>query len=367
MSQEKLTRFDFPVQKRIGLVSPRKKRSRITFDKPYWKKQLSESQETLLGIHNRTNWTKVSLFQDYKTPKGVNKKILWNLPSTKPKKDSCGIFKTLGCFNLEQHPNNQAYISHTKLGCFRSSCAYCWLEKWLARESTRSVKRIENYQEVIKSIGKTRFVNPIHIIVSPSWKDKFISYDLLKEKCRKMLKHAGIHGGLLIYHPFALNKKTNVWICRPHFHVIGFGWLLDNNKNTDKDGWVIKNKGLRDSLHTTVYYQLSHAGVSDNIHSVTWFGDLGYRSKYAKLIKVENDEPNDNCEFCGELCVNTIFSATDRGPPDYEFIGLVDSRDWEPTESVQEAKDRKKPKPVRSEPIGYQKLEEMSYARWLSL
>nr|AIF11838.1 hypothetical protein [uncultured marine thaumarchaeote KM3_53_F08] len=315
------------------VVSPPKKRSRVSENNPYWEKKLSESQISLLEIHDKSDWVNVELFQDYKTPKGIMKKIHWKLPSTKEKNITCGKFKTLGCFNLMGHPDNQAYIQHTKLSCFRSACEYCWMEKWLARESRRSTLRIEKYESVMKQLGKTRFNKPIHVIVSPSWNDKFMRYDLLKKKCREILDKAGIKGGLLIYHPFKLDKKKMKWVCMPHFHVVGFGWLLDNNKNTDKQGWVIKNKGVRQSLHSTIYYQLSHAGVADNIHSITWFGELGYRSKYAELIKVENEEPNDNCEFCGEILVNAVFVATDRPPPDKEFIGLVDSWDWLPTES----------------------------------
>jgi len=328
------------------VVSPPKKRSRaIEENGYYWEKKLSESQESLLKIHKITNWKDVALTQKYKTPKGIMKEILWKLPSTKEKKVTCGKFKTLGCFNLFYHPNNRALIHHTKLSCFRSACEYCWLEKWLARESRRATLRIENYQKVVKQLGKTRFTNPIHVIVSPSWKDKFMRFDLLKKKCREILTKSGVKDGLMIYHPFSLDKKKMRWVCRPHFHVIGFGWLLENNKNMNKDGWVIKNKGVRDSLHSTVYYQLSHAGVSDNIHSVTWFGELGYRSKYAELIKVENEEPNDYCDFCGRILVNAEFRATDRPPPDKEFVGLVNHLDWKASETIEQAEERRnKPK-----------------------
>ena len=153
----------------------------------------------------------------------------------------------------------------------------------------------------------------------------------------------------------------------PHFHVIGFGWLLDNNKNTNKDGWVIKNKGVRDSLHSTIYYQLSHAGVADHIHSITWFGDLGYRSKYAELIKVPNEEPNDYCEFCSEVMVNTRFVPTDRPPPDKEFVGLVDPFDWCPTESIEEVEQRvndRKNKQRCRDIMEEEKLRGMSFHRY---
>ena len=332
MSQQ-LKEFQF-------VVSLPKKRSRVSVDNPYWEKKLSESQKTLLEIHDKTNWVNVELTQGYKTSKGIMKEIFWKLPSSKEKKDTCGKFKTLGCFNIHAHPNNLALVQHTKLSCFRSACEYCWLEKWLARESRRATLRIEKFVKVIKQIDHKRFVNPIHVIVSPSWDDKFMRFDLLKNKAREILTKSGVKDGLLIYHPFKLDKKKMKWVCMPHFHVIGFGWLLDNNKNMNKDGWVIKNKGVRESLHSTIYYQLSHAGVADRIHSITWFGELGYRSKYAELIKVENEEPNDNCDFCNEVMVNAMFVPTDRGPPDKEFIGLVDPCDWCPTESIAEAKQR---------------------------
>jgi len=324
------------------VVSPPKKRSRVSVDNPYWEKRLSDSQKTLLEIHDMTNWVDVELTQGYKTPKGIMKEIFWKLPSTQEKKVTCGKFKTLGCFNFSSHPNNQALIQHTKLSCFRSACEYCWMEKWLARESRRATLRIEKYVKVIKQIDHKRFANPIHVIVSPSWNDKFMRFDLLKKKCREILTKSGVKDGLLIYHPFKLDKKKMKWICMPHFHVIGFGWLLDNNKNMNKDGWVIKNKGVRESLHSTIYYQLSHAGVADHIHSITWFGELGYRSMYAELIKVPDEEPNDTCDFCGEIMVNARFIPTDRPPPDKEFIGLVDPFDYCPTESIDEAKRRLK-------------------------
>ena len=77
--------------------------------------------------------------------------------------------------------------------------------------SKKHLKKIikEEYQKVIKEIGKTRFTNPIHVIVSPSWKDKFMRYDLLKKRCRELLDEAGIVGGLMIYHPLTHLLQVN--------------------------------------------------------------------------------------------------------------------------------------------------------------
>ena len=88
-------------------VSLPKKRSRLSKENNYyWEKRLSESQKTLLEIHDMTNWKDVSLVQSYKSPKGIMKEIFWKLPSTQEKKVTCGKFKTLGCFNFSAHPNN---------------------------------------------------------------------------------------------------------------------------------------------------------------------------------------------------------------------------------------------------------------------
>ena len=64
---------------------------------------------------------------------------------------------------------------------------------------------------------------------------------------------------------------------------------------------------------------------SYSFYYLVWW--LGYRLKYAELIKVENEEPNDYCDFCGGIFVNAEFIATDRPPPSFEFVGLVDPCD----------------------------------------
>jgi len=67
-----------------SVVSLPKKRSRISKENGYyWEKKLSESQKTLLDIHDKTNWKDVELTQGYKTPKGIRKEIVWNFHTKK--------------------------------------------------------------------------------------------------------------------------------------------------------------------------------------------------------------------------------------------------------------------------------------------
>jgi len=325
-----------------------KKRSRETLSKAiFQKKELTDKQKSWLKSHDESNWLDIVLTQDYTNAKKIKKKLVWKLPGTELKNTTCGLWKTVGCDNVFGHPENKKFVKRSKISCFRSCCEYCWLEKWLARESHRATQRIENYIEVFKHLQFARspnfqrkYLNPIHIIVSPSWKDKFMSFDKLKNKARKLINQAGIEGGLMIYHPFSLDKKTNQWIVRPHFHILGFGWVVDTKKISNSEGWVIKNKGLRDSLHSTIYYQLSHTGVSDDVHSITWFGSLGYRAKYADRFKVEDDDEHGFCDYCGCMLVEFEYVGLDR-PPDFEFVGLVDVKDWRAKETLEEAIDRK--------------------------
>lgn len=326
---------------------PKKRSSESTPKAIFQKKELTDKQKSWLKSHDESNWQDIVLTQDYTNPKKQFKKLVWRLPGTELKNKTCGLWKTVGCDNVFGHPENKKFIKHSKISCFRSKCEYCWLEKWLSRESSRATQRIENYVDVFKNLQFARspnlqrkYLNPIHVIVSPSWNDKFKSFDELKNKARKLINQAGIEGGLMIYHPFSLDKKTGQWIVRPHFHILGFGWVVDTKKISDSEGWVIKNKGLRDSLHSTIYYQLSHAGVSDGVHAITWFGSLGYRAKYSNLFKVEDDDEHGFCDYCHCMLVNFEYVGLDK-PPDFEFVGLVNGKDWKALETLEQAVDRK--------------------------
>jgi len=313
----------------------------------FTKKELTQRQKNWLRSHDISNWQDMILTQDYIDSKKQKKKLVWKLPGTELKNDTCGIWVNNGCANTWGHPDNKVFVRHSKRSCFRAKCEYCWLEKWLARESHRATQRIENYIEVFKYLQFARspkfqrkYLKPIHVIVSPSWKDKFLPYDKLKDKARELINQAGIEGGLMIYHAFSLDKKTGLWKVRPHFHIVGFGWVVDTKKNSVESGWVIKNKGLRDSLHSTIYYQLSHASVSDNVHSITWFGSLSYRAKYADRFKVEEEDETSFCDFCGCMLVEFEYVGLDR-PPDFEFVGLVSAKDWKAKETLEQAVERK--------------------------
>ena len=319
-------------------VSLPKLRSRILnkSTKYQWSKQLSEKQQHWLRLHEETNWNQIGLNQEYlKRKKRGDRQIsmiVWKLAGTEQPKDDCGRGKYKGCDRCKHHPNEKFYVQRTVFGCFRSCCKKCWLTKWLSRESNRATRRIENYEACRKRHGFSRS-KPIHVIVSPDWDDKFQRYDILKEQCVGILKNAGLEAGLVIYHPFSYDKEKQCWIVRPHFHVIGFGWVKQIKEKAENKNWFVKNKGIRESLHSTIYYQLSHCGVAKGVHSVFYFGGLGYRAKYASEIKVVDDEAEKIqrklCPFCQFYLKSVEYVGLDRPPPpDNEFMMLSDPKYW---------------------------------------
>ena len=319
--------------------------------KPYFvMKKLSEKALDWLENSLTTNWSQMKSKQYYTTKKKILKVLTWTLLGLDEPRDYCGNWISKGCFNTSMHPRHLPFVRRSKRSCFRANCQKCWLEKWLARESSRATRRIEKYSHMFQKKG-WRYKNPTHIIFSPSWKDKELDYGELKQKVISLLDELGIRGGMMIHHRYKFDKIQRMWKVNTHFHIIGFGWLdvnLFQNMLKNKDsvngksyeGWVVKNLGLRKSLHSTVYYQLSHVSFAKGVQSVTWFGELSYRSKYSKEIKVEKEKDIEFCPFCGFFLVDCEFKGKGEPTP-FEFEGSVLEKNWYALETVDQAITRK--------------------------
>jgi len=243
----------------------------------------------------------------------------WQLPATEESHDWCGTWSTMGCLNVKAHENTEAhgkgFVKTFQRSCYRAVCVVCY-KKWMARDSNKATRRIEKYEK--QSGNKAK-----HIIVSPpSWLYGKSKKELAKESY-KILKDIGCIGGTTIFHPF--RKKDRTWFYSPHFHVIGFGWIENTVENYYKNGWIVKNKGFRDSTFATIYYQLSHAGIKRHNHTLVWFGDLSYSK-----LKVEKEEIDANiCPYChAKLREVESYGLFYCKPPDTEIELLVDLIGW---------------------------------------
>jgi len=273
----------------------------------------SKRSEIFDQIHESSNWYTIE--QDG-----------WHLPATEEAHDWCGKWSTMGCLNVEAHKGTECegkgYVKTFQRSCYRPDCEVCE-PKWRARESNKATKRIEKYEKKSSKHAK-------HIIVSPpQWLHRKSKKELSK-MCYKILKVVGCIGGTVIFHPFRYDKRFKDWHYSPHFHIIGFGWIECVTENYQKNGWLVKNKGFRDSTFATFYYQLSHAGIKKHNHTLVWFGDLSYSK-----LKVEKEEIEANiCPYChAKLREVEPYGLFYCKPPDIEIELLVDLIGWRYVES----------------------------------
>jgi len=217
----------------------------------------ASKRSKFLDLNKNTNW--YSIEHDG-----------WHLPAIEDKREDCGKWLTKGCLNVKAHEGTQfagkVFIKTFQRWCFRASCEEC-SRKWRGREANKATRRIEAY--IKKSKDK-----PKHIIISvPNWLYHKPINELRKD-AYKILSKVNAVGGTLICHPFRYHKEIKQWYFSPHFHVIGFGWIENTKEIYHKEGWVVKNLGVRKSVFGTFHYQLSHAGVKKGFHTLVWFGRL---------------------------------------------------------------------------------------------
>jgi len=296
----------------------------------YWKK-----------IHENTNWN--SVHHELPFDKKSNKQLSFKMIGTGQAKSYCGEFMTEGCDNNSSHPKGMLYGQNRKLGCKGKECPKCW-DRWLVKEASRITERIEKFRLLAQRKG-WRNTKPIHVIVSPpKWKQN-ISFIELKKEMRKMAKRAGVFGGCFMFHAYRLTKDGKIWYYSPHFHIIGYGWVKNTKKISSDEGWVIKNKGTRDSsasVYSTVGYQLSHTAIAKGVSSVVWFAELGYRAKYSSELKPDIiDCHNDTCPYCHQYLLRIELVSMDRPPPDKEWSGLLEPWQARVVETLDEMFERK--------------------------
>ena len=233
----------------------------------------------------------------------------WSLPGHGEAYDDCGKKRYRGCLNVSEHPGGLdrepglAYVQVYPRRCFRAVCPKCY-ESWAGREAGRAEHRLQGYRP-----RTARGV--IHLSVSVPSKDWSLPYGRLRPRAYEVARAAGFKGGCSIFHPWREDEETGVWSLGPHFHMLGFGWIAGAEKVHEATEWVVKNLGLRKSVSATLLYQLSHAGIHGDFHTVTWFGALAYGK-----LKVEAMEPEKpTCPLCKAELTPLLWMAELGDPP----------------------------------------------------
>jgi len=188
--------------------------------------------------------------------------------------------------------------------CSKAECPVCG-SKWLKRRTSDSGDRLEQVSKLLRR-------DPKHVVFSPprGWNGKGLT---------RILRKAGLVGGLKVSHPWRFHDKITgesiSWkqcdlnpeseaqvpsraIVSQHFHIMGFGFLVNADKFFKRTGWIYKNKGTRrkSSLYGTLGYMLSHAGIGLRKQTVTWFGCCSNNQMRHSIIERYEGK---HCPICG--------------------------------------------------------------------
>ena len=138
-----------------------------------------------------------------------------------------------------------------------------------------------------------------------------------------MAKRAGIEGGLDIVHPF--RQKKGQWYLSPHFHYLALGWVSKTDEIFQKNGWLVKNIGIRENPVGTVSYLLSHAGIKKRKCTIVWFGELSYSKLKIEKLEFKVKCPDCDGDFQRLLCFKDGYVVK---PPPIAFEFSDDHQGW---------------------------------------
>jgi len=251
----------------------------------------------------------------------------WKLIATSEKHDWCGIWQSIGCLNSKQHKKlgkgNRIYLKQFQRSCYRPACKECY-PKWITRQANVATQRIKKFQE-----GTNR--KPIHLLLSVNPNQYKLPHKELKKRVKKILDTIEFDGGAVIFHPFKFKKNTRMLHYAPHFHIVGFGRRTLIFKGYGKFGWYVKDMGERRSVFQTFCYLLSHCGIKNKVHTVTWMGNLSYSK-----LKVGKEPKITCCPVCGGDFVPIYYDGISTVPPDKNYEGLVDDDGgWYPVKTME--------------------------------
>lgn len=274
--------------------------------------------------------------------KSVHKSpLVWSLPGTfEAAYPTCGENAYWGCLS-SKHPGT-AYSKRIQYSCDRAGCPVC-SQSWRWKASKKIAYRIHAVKKILRGAGY-HATRPIHVTVNPEprlW-EQFRDpkrYPKLRRKAQRIAKKAGFYGGTIVFHPFRYqcskcgshfnfdtkkcsncgsDHKTRYW--SPHWHLLGFGWIINTAQLHRSAGYLVKNHGVRDSVQKTAYYELGHCGLRPEYQAFTWFGvcnGIVLKNRFKAGVPPEIRESDFHCPLCGRRLRRLRWLGS-KPPPDEE-------------------------------------------------
>lgn len=196
-----------------------------------------------------------------------NDMIKWTVAGRGDRGPRCGHNTEYVC----PHCQKQLVIEHS---CMLRTCPKCF-RLWHCREAAITRDRMNRAARVFN----TRLH---HVILS--FKEVDINemdkqdYNRFRNGCYDLLKRAGASGGGLVLHPWREDHDGDFTVPGLHCHAFVVGrWLSPGNEIETNGDILFKRIGeLR--YYKQYKYVFEHCGVSEGIHSITWYGSMSYRN-----------------------------------------------------------------------------------------
>lgn len=241
-----------------------------------------------------------------------------HITGVQPADPACGQIIAMKVCTDPTHPTR--VVKHS---CGRSGCVTCWTT-WATRAAHRAADRLRGFSEA----SNNQYV-PWHITLSPPATDNLPeseqSIELLYQLARKHVDLLGVTSSEVIIHGYRINpdKKREVndgasvqgvnryrWaldqdnprdylIWSPHFHLIGWGYLMDATSFFENTGWVYRKHLSRPVEHQerTLYYLLSHAWhFGPGRNCIRYWGGL---APTKMTVQEDRHYEPDLCKVCG--------------------------------------------------------------------
>lgn len=151
-------------------------------------------------------------------------------------------------------PGGKAHtVAVTPFYCKSPRCPKCW-PVWLERAAQRGAERLDAAQALYALREPRHFTfSPPQAKTCQALRKKGVgAMSGLYRTAYKVIRQAGLSGGLVVFHPWRCSGKgvdryrTSRRHLAPHFHVLGFGYVENTLKFTKNfPGWIVKNLDAR--------------------------------------------------------------------------------------------------------------------------
>ena len=206
--------------------------------------------------------------------------------------------------------------------CHRATCPICW-DHWVEREVRVASERFIEGFKLLKKENSGLRAN--HVVFSVPPEEYHLTSKQLRSRLNYRMKKAGVIAAAVVFHPFrfrnihtkapvsswrhcSLNRNAESPVIQseayysPHFHALSVGYLMPSKEFYEKFRWRYYKQNTtdlnnEDRARRMLWYSLSHAGITEGRHALTWTGRFSNNSMMVTHIERETVYPK--CPCCG--------------------------------------------------------------------